>query len=111
MDYDLLFRFYRAGAKFTYVPHVLGCFRTGGINERQRLSTIREVRQIALRHQVPNAKATKDCVVKTIKYFGKTLLPSLIRSNLERQMRSHKGMRYLSMSELATLLPSLSQTS
>ena len=57
MDYDLLLRFYKAGAKFKYINENLAIYRTGGTNMKFRRKTIDEVRDISIRHGGRKLKA------------------------------------------------------
>lgn len=50
MDYDLLLRYYKAGAVFKYIDKTLSVYRTGGINMKMRNRTIKEVRDISVFH-------------------------------------------------------------
>ena len=50
MDYDLLLRFYKAGAEFKYIDAVLAQYRIGGTNMQFRKRTIDEVRDISVAH-------------------------------------------------------------
>jgi len=50
MDYDLLLRFYRGGARFCYLERPLAIITAGGLNQRHLPHTIREVREISIRH-------------------------------------------------------------
>lgn len=50
MDYDLLLRFYKAGANFKYIDTVLAHYRIGGTNMKFRRKTIDEVRDVSIAH-------------------------------------------------------------
>ena len=50
MDYELLLRFYKAGAKFKYIDAVLARYRIGGTNMKMRRRTINEVRDVSVFH-------------------------------------------------------------
>ena len=50
MDYDLLLRYYKAGAKFKYLDENISVYRTGGTNMKLRKITIDEVRDISIRY-------------------------------------------------------------
>lgn len=57
MDYDLLLRFYKAGAKFHYLDTVLAHYRIGGTNMKLRKRTIKEVRDISISYGANPFKA------------------------------------------------------
>lgn len=57
MDYDLLLRYYKAGAKFKYLDENLSVYRTGGTNMKLRKITIDEVRDVSVRYGGSPAKA------------------------------------------------------
>ena len=50
MDYDLLLRFYRAGAIFKYIDASLAVYREGGTNQKYRERTIDEVCTVSIRN-------------------------------------------------------------
>lgn len=57
MDYELILRFYRSGAKFVYIDRVLAGIRTGGISAQRYRATIDETRRISIRYGYPPARA------------------------------------------------------
>lgn len=57
MDYELLLRFYKKGAKFLYLHEKLACFRMGGTNQKYRARTLDEVCEISIRHGGSHLKA------------------------------------------------------
>lgn len=50
MDYELMLRMYKAGAKFRYMDRILAKYRMGGTNMRLRKLTINEVRDVSIAH-------------------------------------------------------------
>ena len=50
MDYDLILRFHLAGARFVYVDAPLAAIRVGGVSGQRFRETIREAREISIRH-------------------------------------------------------------
>lgn len=57
MDYDLMLRFYKAGAKFHYLDKILAHYRVGGTNMKLREKTIKEVRDISISYGANPYKA------------------------------------------------------
>lgn len=57
MDFELLLRFYKAGAKFKYIDAVLADYRIGGTNMKLRKRTIDEVREISVAYGANKFKA------------------------------------------------------
>jgi glycosyltransferase involved in cell wall biosynthesis len=49
-DYDLLLRFFERGVRFRYVDAVIAGMREGGKSDREALRTIRDFREIQVRH-------------------------------------------------------------
>ena len=91
MDYELLARFYHAGAKFQYVSEVVGAFRTGGINTRERVATMREVSEIAVTHGLPRRRAQLDYWNKRLKHEIKMRVPGFVQSFGLRLLRDARG--------------------
>lgn len=75
MDYDLLLRFERAGAKFKYVNHVLAFYSLGGLsfnsNEQERL---RELIKIIKSHGAPKSDVVKYWLVQNTKLIANKML-------------------------------------
>ena len=77
MDYDLLLRFYRDGAKFKYIDDSLAIYRAGGTNQKYRKKTIDEICQISVLHggNIFRAnlekwkKKVKDRLSPVLRYF------------------------------------------
>lgn len=67
MDYDLLLRFYKAGAKFKYIDDSLAIYRAGGTNQKYRKKTIDEVCQISVLHGGNKFRANLEKWKKMIK--------------------------------------------
>lgn len=57
MDKDLMSRFYRMGAKFTYIPEVLAIMYAGGISDANSKLVFEEGITVASRNGVPEWKA------------------------------------------------------
>lgn len=78
MDYDLLLRMYRAGARFQYLHENLSVYRLGGTNMKMRRRTVDEVRDVSVRHggdpkkanAIRRKKLFKDKIRPIIKFFG-----------------------------------------
>lgn len=67
MDYDLLLRLYKAGAKFMYTDNTLAVYRTGGVNMKMRKRTIKEVRDISIYHGGSKLKASLIALKKKLR--------------------------------------------
>ena len=50
MDYELLLRFYRGGARVKYIDKALAVYRLGGTNMKYRKRTITEVKNISIKY-------------------------------------------------------------
>ena len=74
MDYELMLRFYLAGAKFVYLKKTLSCFSAGGENQRHLTKTIKEVRDISVRYGRSKVCANLTWVGKLAKIFLKRVL-------------------------------------
>jgi hypothetical protein len=57
MDYDWLLRAHRAGFSGIYAPDVVGHMTLAGVSDRDYLGALGEVRQIAIAHGEPAARA------------------------------------------------------
>ena len=57
MDYELLLRFHRAGCRGVYEPRMAGAMSLGGASDRHIAATLREVREISMRHGYPAVTA------------------------------------------------------
>lgn len=91
MDYELLLRFYRAGAQFRYFPEVLGGYSTGGVNTQQRLTAMREVARIAKLHGGSAAVAEGLFLSKLVKHVVKTASPRLLMEPALHLYRRARG--------------------
>ncbi len=58
MDYDLILRLYRFGAKFVYIDAVLAHMRYGGASDDRLWQGLREVWKISVRQGYPRYKAS-----------------------------------------------------
>lgn len=67
MDYDLLLRYYKAGAQFKYIDCNLATYRTGGVNMKMRKRTIKEVRDISVYHGGSKFKANAILLKKKLR--------------------------------------------
>jgi len=66
MDYDLLLRFYKNGAVFKYINKNLSKYRVGGQNQVFRKRTIKEVRDISVKHGGNKCKANLIAFKKNV---------------------------------------------
>jgi glycosyltransferase involved in cell wall biosynthesis len=57
MDYDWLLRAHRAGFRGTYAPEVVGHMTLAGVSDRDYVEALGEVRDIAIAHGEPAARA------------------------------------------------------
>ncbi|HSA83010.1 MAG TPA: glycosyltransferase family 2 protein [Geminicoccaceae bacterium] len=57
MDYDWLLRAHRAGFRGTYAPEVVGHMSLAGVSDRDYVRALAEVRDIAIAHGEPGARA------------------------------------------------------
>ncbi|MGH6945418.1 MAG: glycosyltransferase family 2 protein, partial [Geminicoccaceae bacterium] len=57
MDYDWLLRAHRVGARGVYEPAVVGHMSLAGTSDRDYVRALAEVRDIAMRHDQPGARA------------------------------------------------------
>jgi len=69
MDYDLLLRFFHGGARFSYIERPLAIIASGGVNQRNLLQTIGEVREISIRHGTARPAANAFYLIKMVKMF------------------------------------------
>ena len=75
MDYDLLLRFYRAGATFKYLDMPLAVYRIGGTNQKLRRTTINEVCKVSIANGGNSGKAHLIKTNKIIKDLLRTAIP------------------------------------
>lgn len=57
MDYELLLRFYKSGAKFKFIDQPLAVYRVGGTNMKYRKKTINEVKEVSIKYGASPIKA------------------------------------------------------
>jgi len=57
MDYELVLRYYRNGARFQYIDRILAGIRMGGVSARRFRLTLEENRRISIRHGARPAAA------------------------------------------------------
>jgi glycosyltransferase involved in cell wall biosynthesis len=57
MDYDWLLRAHRAGFRGTYAPEMVGHMTLAGVSDRDYIQALGEVRDIAIAHGEPRARA------------------------------------------------------
>jgi len=98
MDYELILRFYVQGARFVYLDTPLVAFRYGGANWTHLHDTIREARDISVRHGYSPLKAYPIYWGKLIKAWLRGLV---VRANLVgllnlRRHFSHRFSEYRS---------------
>lgn len=74
MDYELILRFYLAGAKFVYLEKTLSHFLAGGVNQKYINRTIREVRDITVRYGRSKMRANLTLCSKLMKICLKNIL-------------------------------------
>lgn len=74
MDYDWLLRADRAGLRGAYAPDVLGHMALSGVSDRQHLTALREVREIAVRHGYSSARAWLRYGYAAVKGVGQRAL-------------------------------------
>lgn len=93
MDYELALRFLVEGARFKQVPEVLGLYRTGGINEQQRLAAIGESEAISRRYGYPAWRASLTRWDKVVRHRVKEALPNTVADPLLKVYRGFKRWR------------------
>lgn len=91
MDYELLLRFQVRGARFQHVPAVLGAYRLGGVNQRQRLPAMAEVLRSSREHGAPLISAYRGFLWKCTKHCAKLVLPVAIRHLVTSKWRDRTG--------------------
>lgn len=94
MDYEWVLRACLGGARFQYVPAFLGAYRTGGVNSRHRLETMREVEEIQVHHGVSRVEARRHRLGKLAKHYTRAALPAVVREPLVEALRRRRGVRY-----------------
>jgi len=74
MDYDLILRLYKAGAKFVYLDRTLAHMRYGGASDDQLWAGLREVYAVSIRHGFPAWKAAGWLLYRGVLGWTKTTL-------------------------------------
>lgn len=87
MDYELLLRFHKAGFRGAYDPRIVGHMTLDGASDRNTGATLREVRQIAIRHGYPPFLAWIRYLLRLVKWRGRLLLRGLPRPLFDRLRR------------------------
>lgn len=94
MDYELLFRFFRAGAKFTYLPKAITTISSGGVNQIHLLKTIHEVKESSIRHGTTRWQAEKVYWGKVAKWVLRSTLERLHLPGVIQKWRNRTGRYY-----------------
>lgn len=77
MDFDLLLRFHKNGAKFKYINHSFAYFRLGGKHQTVSKTTHKEAYDIAIKFGGKKSKAYKIYLKNSLKSFVKPYLSFL----------------------------------
>ena len=92
MDYEWVFRAHHLGARFAYVPEILGAFRIGGVNTRLRLRTMRESQRLQVAHGVGRWRARMTFLSKAARHCAKEVLPRVVTRPLLGASRRQRSM-------------------
>lgn len=84
MDFELISRFFFAGAKFKYIDEVLSAFRAGGVSDSSFKRTMIETKKIGIR----NGSSVLDMNLFVCRqYIRRAVLKILDVLNIEKQLR------------------------
>lgn len=79
MDKDLMARFYRMGANFSYIPEIIATMSAGGVSDLNAKKVFEEGIEVAIRNGVPQWRATILSKYKGVRYdFINTLKKSCL---------------------------------
>ena len=86
MDSDILFRFYREGAKFMHVDQNLAIFRLGGVTSDDWKKKIPEYKKVLILNGASNYTIHKKILIYNLRNITKSILFSLFGSKGIRKL-------------------------
>src|SRR5699024_7697411 len=100
LDYDLIAKMYKGGAKFKYVEYPFCEYRFGGCTYINPKATADEVTKIAMKYGLPKYKAIIYKVYYLSLCYGKRLLAKIGLLKIARQIRQKYSKRIKYNTEL-----------
>lgn len=91
MDKELLYRFYKRGAKFDYIDETLAKFKSGGVSDRNARKVIEEGTRLSIENGEPYIKAKMIEIKKRAKNFAaQNLKKTILYDKLKKTQKCNK---------------------